>query len=237
MYAMSVSPLSRSALEKISPDLWKSLGMIYKEDGFGKTPRDRTLKKSRDFSNNIKIGTEIFEIETVKGKKEVKLPWERLKNVTEYIRKETVSFYKGLRGTVIVNGKYSLLKGEKLSLILTLLPSLDPEKSLKRKLAWGTNFDSRENLDKLLEQLPWIVSPALWKKNNKAEGTKELGFSAIFTDGQGNYRIKCTRSFHTSLNESLASLETLIDELDEAVDIGKKHIVNQCYRRLSGYLS
>jgi hypothetical protein len=41
-----------------------------------------------------------------------------------------------------------------------------------------------------------------------------------------------TNGFHTSLNESLSSLETLIDELDEDVDIEKKHIVNQCYRRL-----
>jgi hypothetical protein len=94
-------------------------------------------------------------------------------------------------------------------------------------------------LDKLLEQLPSLVTPALWKKHDKGSNkkvSKELGFSGLFTDGEGNYRIKCCRGFHTSLNESIASLETLIDELGEDVDVGKKHIVNQCYRRLSDLL-
>jgi hypothetical protein len=52
----------------------------------------------------------------------------------------------------------------------------------------------------------------------------------------GNYWFKCSRGFHTSLGESLASLETLIDELGEDVDVSSKHIVNQSYRRLSDLL-
>jgi hypothetical protein len=197
----------------------------------------------RDFTNNIRIGSEIFEIETFKGKKEVRLPWEKLIGIKEkiingQIQKDTVSFYKGLRGTIIVDDKYKLLKGEKLSLILTLLPSLNPE--LNPKVLPHAQYDSRENLDKLLEQLSGLVTPALWKKHGKnydAKASNELGFSGLFTDGEGNYRIKCCRGFHISLNESIASLETLIDELGDDVDIGKKHIVNQCYRRLSDLLA
>jgi hypothetical protein len=64
-----------------------------------------------------------------------------------------------------------------------------------------------------------------------------LGFICLFNDGGGNYRFKCSRGFHTSLNESLASLESLIDEMSGEVDVEKKRIVNQCYRRLSDYLS
>jgi hypothetical protein len=196
----------------------------------------------RDFTNNIKIGSEIFEIETIKGKKEVRLPWEKLKNIRDriingQIQKDAVTFYKGLRGTIIIDSQYMLLKGEKLSLILTLLPSLNPE--LNPKSLPNTKYDSSENLDKLLEQLPGLVTPALWKKGDKGSKTKagkELGFSGLFTDGEGNYHIKCCRGFHTSLNESIASLETLIDELGDDVDVGKKHIVNQCYRRLSDLL-
>jgi hypothetical protein len=239
MYAMSVSPLSRSALDKIDPGLFTALGGYYREDRSGEKPRSRKLMLPRDFTNNIKIGSEIFEIDTFKGKKEARLPWEKLKGIREkiingQIQKETLSFYKGLRGTIIVDDKYKLLKGEKLSLILTLLPSLSPE--LNPKILPHAQYDSRENLDKLLEQLSGLGTPALWKKHGKgqnANATNELGFSGLFTDGEGNYRIKCCRGFHTSLNESIASLETLIDELGDDVDIGKKHIVNQCYRRLS----
>jgi hypothetical protein len=159
MYAMSVSPLSRSSLEKISPELFRALGGSSWEPG-NKVFEEPKLKKRRDFTNNVKIGNEIFEIEIVKGKKEVKLPWERLKLEKDHIQKETVSYYKGLRGTIIIGGKYTLLKGEKLSLILTLLPGLEIEKALERKFAPGARFHSRENLDKLLEQLPHNVTPA-----------------------------------------------------------------------------
>ena len=267
MYAMSVSPLSRSALEKINPDLLKTLGVLssglqshrerYRNEKKKRTLEEQNIKNPRDFTNNVKIGNEIFEIEIFKGKKEVKLPWERLKLVKEDFKKETAYSYKGLRGTITIGDKYTLLRGEKLSLILGLLPTLDPVKALERKLTQGYNYNSQENLDKLLEQLPWIVNPAIWKQREKADDNKndrrrrrssgrssgrnnerrsELGFSGLFTDGEGNYRIKCCRKFHNSLNESLASIETLIDELDEDVDVEKKHIVNQCYRRLSDYL-
>jgi len=236
MYAMSVSPLSRSALEKISPILYKSLGRIDYNDERSQTrgnSGERKLKRSRDFTNNIKIGNEIFEMENVRGKKEVKLPWEKLKTLKDKINAETATLYRGLRGTIIINDKYSLLKGEKLSLILTLVPSLNPEDALTKKTSGGSDFNSHENLDKLLKHLPGIVTPDLWKQR---EGAKELGFSGLFTDGSGNYRIKCCRAFHTALSESIASLETLIDELGDDVDIEKKHIVNQCYRRLSDLL-
>ena len=58
----------------------------------------------------------------------------------------------------------------------------------------------------------------------------------MFTDGAGSYWFKCSRGFHTALNESLSSLESLIDELSENVDPERKEIVNQLYRRLSSYL-
>ena len=144
---------------------------------------------------------------------------------------ENSSLYKGLKGIIIFDGKYTLLGGEKLHLILSLAPSLEIEGAINRKWPRKGTFDSSLNLDELLEVLPNLVRPALWKK-----GKKELGFTGLFTDGDGNYWVSCSRGFHTSLNESLSSVETLIDELGDDVDVGKKHIVNQCYRRLSDYL-
>jgi len=77
-----------------------------------------------------------------------------------------------------------------------------------------------------------LVRPAPWKKN-----AKELGFLGLFTDGDGNYWLRCSRGFHTSLNESLASLEALIEEMGDGFDAGAKRVVNQAYRRLSMLIS
>jgi hypothetical protein len=248
MYAMSVSPLSRTVLEKLSPELFASFGVPGGGTPGRKHADAEKPRRSGDFTNSIKIGSEVFEIETVRGKKEVRLPWERLVRVKDSINAETVSLYKGLRGTITAGGKYTLLAGEKLSLILTLVPSLDLEDVGNKKLPSRENINSAENLDGLLQWLPLVVTPAPVKSRGpraakghkkaqeKTPGKKELGFIALFTDGAGNYWLKCSRGFHTSLNESLSSLESLIDELGDDVDIGKKHIVNQTYRRLSDLL-
>jgi RNA helicase HrpA len=249
MYAMSVSPLPHHILEKLSSALVSDLRPLESRPNKGQrvkgfkekaeiyspeedSERKPALKRARDFTNKIKIGSEVFEIEAVKGKKQVKLPWEKLKRVIEYLSPDTAAMYKGLRGEVIIDGKYTLLGGEKLKLIFALASSLEIEGAANRNWFHKARINSSLNLDGLLEVLPGLVKPALLK-----QGKKELGFISLFTDGNGDYWIKCSRGFHTSLNESLASVETLIDELGEGVDVEKKHIVNQTYRRLSDYLS
>jgi HrpA-like RNA helicase len=228
MYAMSVSPLSRKTLEIINPELFGAFGLKGPGREGGKRSAEK-LKKPRDFTNNIRIADTVFEIKTVKGKKEVNLPWEKLSAIKDSIP-EVV--YRGLRGIITVNGDYRLLAGEKLELILLLASRLDIDGALERDWPRKKNFNSGGDLDAILEQMDKLVNPALWKK-----GSRELGFISLFTDGEGNYWFRCSRGFHTSLNESISSLEALIDELGEEVDIEKKHIVNQTYRRLSDYLS
>jgi len=233
MYAMSVSPLAYETLEKISPALVAGLGAgrrgREKDTGSKQRPRDR------DFTNHIKIGSEVFTIETVRGKKQVMLPWEKLKRVIDNTVADNAFIYKSLRGVVILDGNYTLLEGEKLKLILLLAPALEIEGALKRKLFSKKSFNSYSNPDALLAVLPDLVKPGLLKGNGP-NGKRELGFLCLYTDGEGNYWTKCSRRFHTSLNESLASVETLIDELAGHVDAEKKRLVNQCYRRLSDYL-
>jgi HrpA-like RNA helicase len=240
MYAMSVSPLSRELLNRIRPGLFAE----ERPQRYAGDNRERSrpqgeprLKKARDFTNNIKIAGEVFELVTIKGKKTAMLPWEKLLSLRDKLSAETGSRglaaqvrYKGLKGCVTLGGQYTLLSGEKLSLILALAPTLDADAAMERQWPRKGIFSSQENLAALLPHLESIVKPAVWKKNSQ-----ELGFLGLFTDGEGNYWFRCSRGFHTSLNESLASLEALIDELDD-VDIGIKHIVNQTYRRLSDLL-
>ena len=229
MYAMSVSPLSRETLEKISPDLFASFGGKARK-GESPGPAEK-LKKARDFTHNIKISGEVFEIQTIKGKKTVILPWERLRQIRDKLPGETV--YRGLKGMVLLEDRYTLLAGEKLELILALVPALDIDEALSRSWPRKQNFNSRENLPALLEELPKLVCPAVWKgsggggtagapetkaspdkgRRDKDREKKDLGFICLFTDSEVNYWFKCSRGFHTALNESLAALETLIDEL------------------------
>ncbi|MDR1903307.1 MAG: ATP-dependent RNA helicase [Treponema sp.] len=235
MYAMSVSPLSKSALEKISPQLFSTFGAMpdrreRRKETVEKTDQGR-IRGAKVFANHVGIGSEVFEVENIKGKKHLLLPWEKcikLKKYIEEINARKDPLYKGLRGTIVFEDTYTLLRGEKLKTILTLLPALDLSGVIEKKWPAKKHFNSWENLEELLEQLPILLSTALWRKDRK-----ELGFLSLCNDGEGVYRIVCTRGFHTGLNESLASLEALIDEMGEEVDIGIKHIVNQTYRRLS----
>jgi HrpA-like RNA helicase len=241
-YAMSVSPLSREILEELG--LGTEDWGLEAEDIPGKArhqdERTEKIKKARDFTHNIKIAAEVFEIKTIKGKKTAILPWEQLALIRDSIPAEVV--YNKLRGCVTykevsaiktssVSGLYTLLAGEKLELILSLAPVLDPENALTREWPRKRTFNSGENLSALIRYMDSLVKPVLWKK-----GAKEFGFLGLFTDGEGNYWLRSSRGFHTSLNESLASLEALIDEMGDEVDIDAKHVVNQTYRRLAEFI-
>jgi hypothetical protein len=240
MYAMSVSPLSGRVLGELGlRDRQEFITQRHKDTKTRRKEDDREerfsqerkprRKKERDFTHNIKIGDEVFEIETVKGKKVVMLPWERLAKIAEEVH-ETV-FFKGLKGKIIVNNHFNLLEGEKLELILSLAPTLDVEGAFTRKWPRKGTFNVSEDFATLLEHMDSLARPVRWKKD-----AKDLGFLGLFTDGNGNYWLRASRGFHTSLNESLSSLETLIDELGDEVAIEQKHIVNSCYRRLSDCL-
>ena len=234
MYAMSVSPISHAILNRVNPSLASGL-KIYQA-----SKKERPIpEKERNFTKQMKIGSEVFELESVKGKKQVIMPWEKLRNILDNINPDNVFVYKGLRGVITLQNQYTLLKGEKIRNILTLAKTLDIDGALDRNWFNKNILSSSINLDKILDLLPFLAQPAIWRakeKTNKNREKKELGFISLFTDLSGNYQLKCTRTFNTSLNESLFSLESLIEELDN-IDSEKKKLINKCYRRLSDYLA
>jgi len=249
MYAMSVSPVSKTVLKRLSDHLQnKKMEMrydIFTNIDMSANIKQEKIKRQRDFTGNIKLYGEVFEIASVKGKKTVMLPWEKLnlirakipsgtsKSSGSYQRYETYkeNAYKNLKGKIIIDNQFNLLAGEKLELILSLAPFLDVDNIFSRKWPRKENFNSKNSLRALIDQLDSLAKPVVWKKKSK-----DIGFLGLFTDGEGNYWLRASRGFNTSLNESLSSLENLIDELGDEVDIEQKHEVNQCYRRLSDYL-
>jgi len=274
MYAMSVSPLEKAWLSRISPRLEGLLRGGYvsaaagrsREEGYaergrpgerpgerhrlergeadrrsgrhGRREEDEALAEPaagaerpvRDFTNKIKIGSEVFDLAVDKKKKKVvSLEWQKLAKVREELDRESLAVYKGMKGVVLV-GHRKLLEGEKLDLILRLAPSLDPERDLARDWPRKKNFDSGEGLHELLASLDHVLQVARAK-----DQSAELGFVALFTDSEGNYWFRCSRGFHTALNESVASLDALADALGEGASPEEKEKVSALYRKLTSF--
>jgi hypothetical protein len=65
---------------------------------------------------------------------------------------------------------------------------------------------------------------------------KKLGFVSLYTDGEGVFWFRISKGFHTALNESIASLEALIDAAD-GVELAAeaKERIGDLYRKLSSF--
>jgi ATP-dependent helicase HrpA len=262
MYAMSVSPLRKDMLARISPRLEGLIGRSPAKEGAperaaprrgatvaGATGSGRAERRAapteeevaeavqrgvrrreRDFTNKIKIASEVFDLAIDKKKKKLaELDWERLRKVRDQVDRDSLALYKGLKGVVLFRSQ-RLLEGERLDLILKVAPWLDIEGDLAKEWPRRKNFEVREELGALIAALDHVMQVS--KARDK---TKELGFVALFTDSEGTYWFRCSRGFHTALNESAASLEALIDELGEDTTDEDREKVSSLYRKLSSF--
>jgi HrpA-like RNA helicase len=256
MYAMSVSPLRRDMLARISPRLEGLVGggvargaarTAAPESARGSDARERvrraapaqeqaaqgsdgSRRRNRDFTDKIKIASEVFALAVDKKKKKlVELEWPRLRKVREELDRDSLALYKGLKGVVLL-GRQRLLDGERLDLILKIAPWLDLEADLGREWPRKRNFEAREELPALVAALGHVM-----QVSRARDRTGELGFVALFTDSEGMYWFRCSRGFHTALNESVASLECLVDELGENTSDEDRETVSSLYRKLSSF--
>ncbi len=243
MFAMSVSPLTRNVLAKINPDLENRLEAVLsgkKQKDIPPAKKDRNKiaaekngKTGKD-TGSIKIGGITFEIQKQKGKKTVLFPWGQLQTALQQEHEESkLNQYGGLKAAVQIKDKI-LLNGEKAELIFRLARQLNltpiSEKSWNRKL--NLNISDPEQLEKLYGSLQLILRVAEAKAKSK-----ELGFICLYTDGRDSYWYKVSRGFSTALNESISSLETLIDETSGLLSDSQKTILNTVYRKLNDIYS
>lgn len=250
MYAMSVSPLQRRMLARISPVVAETLlkqqpaaepaGKRYggaaaasaarvAASGRGAAKAPRT--EPRDFTNRIKIGGESFELVMEKKHKKAVLDWPSFSRARATLDADAGLAFRGMLGVVMV-GHNRLMDGEKLETILRIAHWLDPEQDLKREWPRKKQFNVHEDLPGLMAVLDHVLQVSYWKPRNP-----ELGFVAIFTDTAGTYWFRVSRGFHTALNESLASLESLVDEISETATHEEKERVGALYRKLSGFFA
>ncbi|WP_191016732.1 helicase-related protein [Treponema zioleckii] len=253
-FAMSVSPLTKALLAHISPELEYRLNQARGKRGRsltgnleykGSTFRDSNGKllgkndgrfggksqKSKD-DNIITLGGISFDIEKIKGKKVLTLPFEKFKTaLNQETDQNKMAAIAGIRGKILMGGGYTLLTGEKVELISKITKALNlnivDERAWPKKL--NINIAEEGGIETLFSTLGYTLRVTQAKTK-----TKELGFITLFSDGKGTYWFKVSRGFATALNESLSSLETLIDETAVALTPEQKAKVNVLYRTLNG---
>ena len=255
MFAMSVSPLTKALLAKIDPELEHKLQAARGSKGRsltgnleyrGSTFREQNRKPGRDDSRFggrldklekkrsedkiVSLGGEIFDIEKVKGKKQAVLPYDRFKAaiLTEKDNNR-IATVGGLKGKLLLKGG-SLLEGEKIELIMKIVKNLNL--SVIPESEWPRNFNitlcTQEDSKKLIDSLQYVL-----KVTQAKAKLKQYGFITLFSDNKGTYWFKVSRGFTTALNESLASLESLVDDSTGTLTAPQKEKVNILYRVLN----
>lgn len=251
MFAMSVSPLTKSQLAKIDENLERELSQLKKKgkqksviSGFEYDSKDTfqdTYKKKnekgikKEFIRTVfNIGNFNFDIKKVKGKQIVILPLsELLVCVKENdVLKDSELRLKmtSLKGKVVLKNGFELLSGEKLELIFKIASVLNlipvDEKKFNRKL--NINISEEGGIKKLCDAMQMLLNVAVAKSKSK-----EMGFICAFTDNNGNYWFKVPRGFSTALSESLSTIETLIDQAESVFTAEEKEKINAIYRNLN----
>lgn len=243
MFAMSVSPLTKNILNRISDDLEPRLialqrprrGALQQTLSGKKAMYRDTLSTTAGTDagrqdNCIYVGGYSFQIEKIKGKKTLILP---LEDITAALKQEKnedkLIQIGGLKAKVLVKG-YTLLTGEKAELIFRLVKELDlwPIDNSRWNRKININLHDEAGLSVLIKNLPLILAVTEAKIKSK-----ELGFICLYTDNRGTYWFKVSRGFATALNESISSLESLIDDASGILKEEDKALLSSVYRKLT----
>ncbi|MCI1208630.1 MAG: ATP-dependent RNA helicase [Treponema sp.] len=245
MFAMSVSPLTRPILSRIDPELEQKLENVRHSrkrdtENTVRSPRRterrtktaaETNQSGKENGESVLIGGTLFPMQKIKGRKTLLLGWEKFRFAVAAERNEDrLVQLKKLRGRIIMKDDFTLLSGEKMDLILKAAKSLNleplAENSWNRKMNVQVGIDNGTN--KLLNALDFVLRVTVAKTKSK-----EYGFITLFTDGNGTYWFKVSRGFSTAVNESLSSLESLIDDTAVILSGEQKTKLNTLYRILN----
>jgi ATP-dependent helicase HrpA len=225
MYAMSVSPLTPNLLGEISPELYKAF--VRK----GKVAKLQ-VPKTRDYTNYIKIGQEKFEIQLdKKNRKVVMLPFEKIKQAVSSVDFVHLRDFKSLRGTLLLDNA-EIMSNMNLARILTAVPKLHSIDKILEKWPRGGRFEYMLDSFEIVRYIPHLLKPCRKKKE-----TRKLGFLTLLTDRNGYYWYSSYKDYIQALEESVSSLETLIDEDINVLSEKQEATVNDAYRQLTELLS
>ncbi|MBI9102898.1 MAG: ATP-dependent RNA helicase [Spirochaetales bacterium] len=232
MFARSVSPLEKSWLKKISPEMAEGFLPAAAPSKKGKN------KEPRDTSWQFKLGVHSFELKPFKNKKKIAiLPWPKLKMALKDLSSFQPESHSRMKG-VVTYKDYEFLRGVRLPMILAIMEDTDPERDLIQSGIPSSGFRSDGQFDELCEHLPKLLKLSPLRKNGR-EG-KQLGFIGLEGDDRGQFWFRINRSWSSALENSLSNLEVLIDGIaidgGDGVKKGSIDKMNTTYRRLTDLL-
>jgi RNA helicase HrpA len=229
-YARSVSPLTRKLISRVAPALLGSRAARRRGERLpSQTEAPPVLRTSRDFTNHIKIGHEVFEIRVERGKrKTVILPWDKLQSVASSASGMPEAALRGLRGRLQYQG-HELLVGTKLATIIAQVPLLPMAAGILEETPPHGPLAMPRDAATLVAWAGRL--PRLCRLSGK-----KLGFLTLTSESDGRYSYRVSKGFRGAVAESLSALEGLADE--DAVNLGPedRRTLDEAYRRLSGLL-
>lgn len=240
-FARSVSPLKREWLPRISPDLAALLeeeperkrhGKGGKRDKGGKGDkrgkggkRDRQDRDRRESgqktssappvkvnSQQVILGGRVYTPQPWKGKKKIlELSWQELSELSQMKHLDLIPQYQHLRIRIRYQDKI-FLRQEQLARALKIARFVNPGNDLHSNWRRDTPFNIWEASAALNKSLEAVLKLTVMKKSGK--GPREIGFITLCSAGPGLYNLRAVRNFNNSLTESIASLESLADEIN-----------------------
>ncbi|MEL3908739.1 MAG: ATP-dependent RNA helicase [Treponemataceae bacterium] len=251
MYAMSVSPLPKSLVEKLAPALLKIVtkrgrGKLSESDK--KTKREKYAKerKTRDnkktlktqSANLIKIFDKTYEIEKISGKKYLVLSAKDMMSIISKTRKNkhnidyALEQAKGLRVKVLTNDMREFLVGEKLSEALTVMEVFNTSVIPNNEIKLQKNFNLLDSSDlhALVAELP-----KLFRTANSKRRSKELGFVTLCSDSESICWFKIMRKFKNALHEAFHSIQ-LIATKSDGLSQNETKVVKALYTSMSRFV-
>ncbi|MBR7065042.1 MAG: ATP-dependent RNA helicase, partial [Treponema sp.] len=196
--------------------------------------KNEKKKNTKQGDEELTIGNAVFSITKIKGKKTVLLPFNDFTNAIANLDEK--QFFQGknstvgnLRAKIIFENGWSLLDGEKLSIVVHIAKNilLTPVKQSSEERKLNITLTDEESSSLLANAISSVL-----RVTEAKQKTKEYGFICIFTDAKGTYWFKVSRGFATALNESLSSLEILTDDANATFTDEQKEKINALYRTL-----
>jgi hypothetical protein len=139
--------------------------------------------------------------------------------------------YRGLKAKILYRDG-EILNGMNLNRVLQIVPRLDFLDAIVEKWPKGEHFEYMRDAYSIVRFIPSLLQPC-----RKTKSKSKLGFLTLLTDGNGEYWYSAYRDFTQSLEESISSLEALIDEDINMLDSEQERMVNDAYRRLTEMLA
>ena len=238
MFAMSVSPLTRNILGKLSDDILPRLDAASSHSGKNASQKKERNKNfpekyhGSEGKRTFNLSGTSFMVEKIKGRNTVILPVEELKRALKNAGSDKNDVPKGLCGKIVYPDGYSLFEDIKMSQILNLSAHIDFTPLSGKK--WNRNLNISIDEKNAAENLTCAIENVL-KVAEAKKKSKSYGLIALYTDGNGNYWTKVSKGLHTAVKESIYSLETLVDKEDFFTKEEQSKI-NRIYRLLNSVL-